>query len=329
MKRTRNNILPIDRKLIEAVGIVPAALLNEYILTLKRHSNLTDFHEKNRVKINFETVKKSFQITSETLKSANEILIEKSFISISRGSSIVSIHFNLINEIISNHFISHVQIISNRADINEMKRSNKGDSDILSFDNISSLYNNFEREDRKENISLLQPSFQIENKVKSEMKNANEMKSETIDKVKRVKRGKNEMKNKQDEKLSQFKPLAEYLCDIIKTKKQINITPSRVESWTQDISRLCIADKVSKTRIRRVLHWYGKHIGEPFVPVVESGRTLREKFLRLESAMERDENGFNVTGKKPPKILSAGEYWYLNIMDGCYYNDEGKRLQDE
>jgi hypothetical protein len=41
-------------------------------------------------------------------------------------------------------------------------------------------------------------------------------------------------------------------------------------------------------RVARLLHWYRSHIGQPYVPVIESGQSLKDKFLKLEAAMERD-----------------------------------------
>lgn len=90
-----------------------------------------------------------------------------------------------------------------------------------------------------------------------------------------------------------YLPMAEYLSDIILTKKNMRYTPAQIFSWTNDIRQLVETNHVSEKRIRCVLQWYKKHIGEQYCPVIESGRSLRDKFPNLESAIEREQHTFN------------------------------------
>ena len=40
------------------------------------------------------------------------------------------------------------------------------------------------------------------------------------------------------------------------------------------------------------MRWYEEHIGEPYVPVIESGTSFRKKFIKLEEAITRSENSY-------------------------------------
>lgn len=95
---------------------------------------------------------------------------------------------------------------------------------------------------------------------------------------------------KEKKKNNIYLPLAKKLQQAIQSKKNISHTPAQIESWSKEIKRLIIQNKVSYERVENVIDWYGDNIGGQFIPVVESGSSLREKFSRLETAMER--NGY-------------------------------------
>lgn len=87
--------------------------------------------------------------------------------------------------------------------------------------------------------------------------------------------------------------LAEKLSGIIRSKKKINHTPSQIKGWAKSINKLVtqvLTDGEDKSiqRVSKALDWYSDNIGLPYVPVIESGQSLLEKFAKLEAAMERD-----------------------------------------
>jgi len=90
-----------------------------------------------------------------------------------------------------------------------------------------------------------------------------------------------------DPKKKEFVILASKLADIVKSIKNINITPSKITSWANEIKKLSNTDGVSKQRIEKALEWYQSNAGDLYVPVIESGRSLRDKFTKLEDAMKR------------------------------------------
>lgn len=91
---------------------------------------------------------------------------------------------------------------------------------------------------------------------------------------------------------------AERLAAIIRTQKNVNITPSQVKSWSKPIHAL--ATKILKTsdgllkddvipRINAALDYYEKNVGiDQYMPVIECGNSFRDKFLKLENRMKRE-----------------------------------------
>lgn len=98
------------------------------------------------------------------------------------------------------------------------------------------------------------------------------------------------------ERSKKYLPLAEQLSEIIRTKKNVKTTARQLSSWANEIRILVESNGVDYDRIQTVLNWYADHIGEEYIPVIESGNSLRHKFLRLEDAMKRQ----NRNQKSPP-----------------------------
>ena len=96
------------------------------------------------------------------------------------------------------------------------------------------------------------------------------------------------------EKVSQDKylALATKLSEIIQTKKNIKHTKSQIQAWAKQFARLERENKVQYERQMAAMRWYEEHIGEPYVPVIESGSSFREKFINLEAAITRSENSY-------------------------------------
>lgn len=86
----------------------------------------------------------------------------------------------------------------------------------------------------------------------------------------------------------EYLDLATRLAGIVKSQKQIKVGKQRLKSWGKEIRKLHRTDGADMDRISKALDWYAKHIGEQYVPVVESGKAFRDKFLRLEDAMKRE-----------------------------------------
>lgn len=90
------------------------------------------------------------------------------------------------------------------------------------------------------------------------------------------------------EKNKPYLPIARRLSTIIQTTKRIKHTPRQVQNWANEIRKLVERQGVEVSRVELALNWYATHVGDPYVPIIESGKSLRNKFIRLEAAMERD-----------------------------------------
>lgn len=85
-----------------------------------------------------------------------------------------------------------------------------------------------------------------------------------------------------------FVKQAERLGEIVRSNKNIKIEGRKITSWAKSFELLSKIEGVANERIENALSWYADHIGEAYVPVVESGDSFRKKFLSIEAAMQRD-----------------------------------------
>ena len=106
-----------------------------------------------------------------------------------------------------------------------------------------------------------------------------------------------------------YLPIAKYLARIVETKNKIKFTDSQINQWTDEIQILVESNGIKLTRIETALKWYAKHIGKQYIPVIESGADLRNKFIKLENAIEREKsrekNNTRINGCSKP---SPGKY---------------------
>lgn len=131
---------------------------------------------------------------------------------------------------------------------------------------------------RKENLTNIKENIDkenIDNNIIGEISRKGEKKE------------KSSTNSPKKEKNLEYIPIAERLAQIIQTNKNINITQSKLVSWADPIRKLNTLDKVALPRIEAALDWYSQNIGGPYIPVIESGNSLREKFIRLEDAIKR------------------------------------------
>ena len=133
-------------------------------------------------------------------------------------------------------------------------------------------------------------------------------------------------KDKKTNKIERYVPLAEKLAFIIRKNKRINVTPQRISSWANEIRKLVETDGVSIQRVETALDWYEENIGGQYVPVIESGFSLRSKFIKLEDAMRRSgvtpgqpkANSVD-TPKDPKKVLR--QFFRSKDLAHVFYRD--------
>jgi hypothetical protein len=112
------------------------------------------------------------------------------------------------------------------------------------------------------------------------------------------------------QKNKQYLPISKILMEIVQSKKNVKIDGRKLNSWNNSVRQLVELDGVEPRRIRIALRWYRYHYADNFVPVIESGQSLRDKFLKLENAIEREknqkpENKSGFKGKQPLKYKKS------------------------
>ncbi|HUX57833.1 MAG TPA: hypothetical protein VMV77_12720 [Bacteroidales bacterium] len=122
------------------------------------------------------------------------------------------------------------------------------------------------------------------------------------------------------EKNKIYLPLAKYLYKIISSSKNVKYNLGQIKPWANEIRKLSETNKVSYERIEKALQWYEKNIGGQYIPVILSGTSLREKFVKLEDAMKRGK--YDTNNGKPDSMIEYGERWELQ-ENGQYRNDDG------
>ena len=95
------------------------------------------------------------------------------------------------------------------------------------------------------------------------------------------------------ERNTQFIPLTEQLSSIIQTNKSITHNKQQIKSWANELRKLHEGNKISIERMQKTLDWYEDNIGGQYIPVIESGDSFRQKFIRLEDAMGRANTSHN------------------------------------
>lgn len=97
-----------------------------------------------------------------------------------------------------------------------------------------------------------------------------------------------------------FVKQAERLGEIVQNQKNIKINQSKINSWAKSLEQLHRIEGVNPDRIDKALEWYSENAGGEYVPVVESGKSFREKFVKLENQMK----------KTQAKTSSDDEFWH-------------------
>lgn len=95
---------------------------------------------------------------------------------------------------------------------------------------------------------------------------------------------------------------AQKLASSIQSVRQVN-SNSNIRSWSNSFKLLHEKDEIPISKIHKVLNWYCSIIkkgdlitsNEKYIPIAYTGQTFREKFLRIEDAMNR------IINKEPVK----------------------------
>lgn len=85
---------------------------------------------------------------------------------------------------------------------------------------------------------------------------------------------------------------ADQLVEAISFKHKVSMTPARCGQWAGQIRLLHVKDGIDKDRIKTALDWYHATLrdrkNDQYTPIADCGKEFREKFPKLERAMERE-----------------------------------------
>jgi hypothetical protein len=112
--------------------------------------------------------------------------------------------------------------------------------------------------------------------------------------------------------------LVNKLVKIIVSTKNIKINQTKIKSYCNSFRKLYEVDGVSRKRMLEALIWYESHVGEPYVPIIESGDSFKSKFLKLEDAIERNNKPIHEKYNKPSKSgghKTPGGYKRINLTE--------------
>jgi len=104
---------------------------------------------------------------------------------------------------------------------------------------------------------------------------------------------------------SQFLHIAEKVASTVQKHKNVNITKKQVHQWSKEIQRLWKFLNKDMDRIENALDYLSNHFDDKYCPRIESGLSLRKKFLRLEDAMERTKSSKSSDNPNNPPSSSS------------------------
>lgn len=106
---------------------------------------------------------------------------------------------------------------------------------------------------------------------------------------------------------------AQYLADMIRSKRKQNITPQQITAWAKEIQILAEKnigidaddpdgeDKVY-LRIDAVLEWLSRQPAGEYAFVIHSGKKLRDKFFDIDAKMENQAAGDRPAPRTPEPV---------------------------
>lgn len=160
----------------------------------------------------------------------------------------------------------------------------------INYDNISTLLNMASYLNSTEQVIKEFKNLLLKNLKTSRISIINTNTPKILTNKKNNKLSGNKNRPTAIERNKKYYYLSKRLASIVQFKKNIKIDGHKLNNWSNSIRQLIETDGVSKERIHAALIWYRKHYSDDFVPVIESGQTFRDKFIRLEAAMNRSKS---------------------------------------
>ena len=263
--------LIINKSLIKKIGVFPAILLSNYF---EKHKYFKEHSPKNEgwFFIHHKKIIDELGIKEYAITQAKKKLIKLELIEIERRGipSKEWININFIN-------FYKLMLGNNNKTLVPQKTAGLQPQKTAGHNNTkgnNTKGNNTKGNNKRRRLNYIVPPLLEDGTESDSIQFSN--KTETI-----------------GDKNKPYLPIAHKLAYLITSKKNVKINGRKLNSWANDIRLIVTEDDICQDRIINALDWYTEHHMDGYVPVIESGSSLRKKFLRLESAIERSTSNGN------------------------------------
>jgi len=274
--------LAINKKLIQKVGIIKAAYIANLVDKYKYFRDRGMLTKDGGFYLTYEEQTKQLGLSEHQLRTCKKEFIEAGVLRTEmRGLPRKEFYFIDFGELLSQFIVDEEESIEPIPDDSTNAKNTDESGDQFKQYSLKNLRNNAQKIQGIMLKNFKQYSLKNSSNIKENLYKENEKENNILFSDLNSK-----IESKQD-KNSQYVPLAEKLASIIRKNKRINVTPQRIASWANEIRKLVETDDVSIQRVETALDWYEDNIGGQYIPVIESGSSLRSKFIKLEDAMRR------------------------------------------
>ena len=314
--------LAINKKLIQKVGIIKAAYITNLVDKYKYFRDRGMLTEDGGFFLTYEEQTKQLGLSEHQLRTCKKEFIEAGVLRTKmRGVPRKEFYFIDFGELLS-------QFIVDEED-EPIEPIPDDSTNAKNTDESGDQFKEYSLKNSRTNAQKIQ-GIMLENFKQYSLKNSSNIK-ENLYKENEKENNilfsdlNSKIESKQD-KNSRYVPLAEKLAFIIRKNKRINVTPQKIASWANEIRKLVEIDGVSIQRVETALDWYEDNIGGQYIPVIESGSSLRSKFIKLEDAMRRagavpaqSKTISTDTPKDPKKVLRR--FFRSKDLTNVFYRD--------
>lgn len=144
----------------------------------------------------------------------------------------------------------------------------------------------------KNDISILTKAIRVFNKSDNII--IDNKRYELIDIVKDIVH-KESKESLEVEVMDEVKEVVHKLKDILEENYQREFNP---KCWYEQIRLMNTYDKISFENMLGALEWYKQNITDKYIPVIQSGKSFREKFVKIQEHYKRNYQNINIYEKE-------------------------------
>ena len=317
------NFLQVNKKCIKKIGLINACVLSNFVDKYKYHEEHTSdfddwFHYSYEWQISTLNLKKN------TLVEAIHTLLKLKLIERKKQGAPAKFYYQLNFESIAKlvYVLESKESSSQESKESSSQESNRKKVRVSKHPRrttVAGVENRFKNKKMESPIKEAQIQRKFESRVERKFEsgdtiesqqwrglkrnypratknkvNNNKVKSKKIiEKKEKVSNYGQTPKEIEELKLKPYIELATRLSGIIQKTINISHDSKRLKQWARDIRKLNTVDNVPYSRIKDALEWYDDNIGGEYIPVIHSGAALRNKFAKLENAIERESKQTN------------------------------------